>query len=195
MTKKIAVIGGGAKAAALAAKAYALNKVAKADIQVTIFEKVKVGAHWDGNHGYTDGMQQLCTPAERDVGFPYTNSFSPAVTELMLSTFSWQTFLQSESKYSSWVNRGALPPAHGDFAKYLEWVLERTGARVKIGDVTNLVPERNGWRVKTLGTSGNSRVYPGQFDAVVATGPGPARQERFDAREPSPTGSTASTSG
>lgn len=44
----IAVIGGGAKAAALAVKAFALRKNGVADIAVTIFEKDEVGSNWNG---------------------------------------------------------------------------------------------------------------------------------------------------
>ena len=52
---EIAVIGGGAKAAALAAKAFALRRARIADIHVTVFEQSEIGAHWSGKRGYTDG--------------------------------------------------------------------------------------------------------------------------------------------
>lgn len=60
-TKNIAVVGGGAKAAALAARAHALRKEGVADIGVTIFEQDEIGANWTGRGGYTDGAQRLCT--------------------------------------------------------------------------------------------------------------------------------------
>jgi mycobactin lysine-N-oxygenase len=66
---RLAVLGGGAKAAALAAKAWCLKEGKIADIEIVIFEQHKVGASWDGEHGYTDGEQRLCTHIERDVGF------------------------------------------------------------------------------------------------------------------------------
>ncbi|SFU23439.1 DUF2971 domain-containing protein [Paraburkholderia aspalathi] len=68
-TLRIAVIGGGPKAAALAAKAAVLRELKKADVQVTIFEPDQIGAAWTGESGYTDGEQRLCTIAERDVGY------------------------------------------------------------------------------------------------------------------------------
>ena len=59
MRQEVAIIGGGAKAAAIAAKAAALRAARRADIHVTIFERHAIGAHWDGGHGYTDGTQPL----------------------------------------------------------------------------------------------------------------------------------------
>ncbi|MES2351243.1 MAG: hypothetical protein V4641_27025 [Pseudomonadota bacterium] len=72
---QIAVVGGGAKAAALAAKAFALRKANVANIHITVFEKTEIGAHWTGKNGYTDGEQRLCTPAERDLGYPYFSNY------------------------------------------------------------------------------------------------------------------------
>ncbi len=68
--KKIAVVGGGPKAAAICAKAWCLNQDSR-QLRIQVFEKSGFGAAWNGRHGYTDGDQKLCTPAERDVGFPY----------------------------------------------------------------------------------------------------------------------------
>lgn len=113
--KEIAVIGGGAKAAALAAKASALRQARKGDeVGVTIFEKQEVGAHWTGNSGYTDGIQRLCTPAERDVGFPYASKGGEKVDALMHSQFSWQSYLLSQAhEYSRWVDHGRGRPCIG----------------------------------------------------------------------------------
>ncbi|MEJ8630188.1 hypothetical protein P0F65_10725 [Sphingomonas sp. I4] len=65
----LAVIGAGPKAAALAAKAYCLQQQG-IPVAVTVFERNEIGANWTGDFGYTDGIQRLCTPAERDLGFP-----------------------------------------------------------------------------------------------------------------------------
>jgi mycobactin lysine-N-oxygenase len=71
---KIAVIGGGPKGVALAVKAKVAAEIKIGHIAVEIFEPNRIGAHWSGEHGYTDGQQELCTPAERDLGFPYAST-------------------------------------------------------------------------------------------------------------------------
>lgn len=73
-TARIAVIGAGPKAAALAAKAKVISALGLAKITIEIFEPNRIGANWYGDHGYTDGKQELCTPAERDLGFPYAST-------------------------------------------------------------------------------------------------------------------------
>lgn len=73
--KKIAIIGAGAKAAAIAVRATALNESKQFhEVSVDIYEKFQVGSSWNGLHGYTDGEQPLCTPIERDLGYPYTRA-------------------------------------------------------------------------------------------------------------------------
>jgi mycobactin lysine-N-oxygenase len=86
---RIAVIGGGPKAAALAAKAWVLRDQQIADIRVTIFEPAAIGAEWSGKCGYTDGEQRLCTIAERDVAYPYNSMLGRQVDAAMASKFSW----------------------------------------------------------------------------------------------------------
>jgi hypothetical protein len=70
MPKTIAVVGAGPKAAAIATKAWALRSAGIKDVDVIVFDPEGPGAAWDGRHGYTDGQQLLCTPPERDLGFP-----------------------------------------------------------------------------------------------------------------------------
>lgn len=75
MPKKLAVIGAGAKAAAIAAKADCLNRSGLADLQITLFDKGSAADNWSGLAGFTNGSQLLCTPVERDIGFPYDGVF------------------------------------------------------------------------------------------------------------------------
>lgn len=181
-TTKIAVIGGGPKAAALAAKASALNQAGRADIQLTIFERREIGAHWTGRGGYTNGGQRLCTPIERDVGFPYASEggSSDKVNEVMQHEFSWTRFLTEDpDAYREWVDAGRQPPTHADFARYLKWVVRRSSAASKeIVEVSRLcaVPGAK-WQVQRL--NGKVHVdaskYGTLFDAVVVTSPGPAK--------------------
>ena len=104
--QEIAVIGGGAKAVAIATKAACLRRTRTADVHVTIFERATIGAHWDGAHGYTDGLQPLCTPAERDLGFPYDETtFGPRVN-ISMQTYSWMSYAayrNGEPDYADWV--------------------------------------------------------------------------------------------
>jgi mycobactin lysine-N-oxygenase len=90
---RIAIVGAGPKAAAIAAKAAALDAAGYDAPAVTIFEPAPLAAAWRGEHGYTDGDQPLCTPAERDLGFPYDAlTFGRRVAEEMLASFGWQRF-------------------------------------------------------------------------------------------------------
>jgi mycobactin lysine-N-oxygenase len=175
--KSIAVIGGGPKAVALAAKAFALRIARIRDVQVTIFERQCIGANWSGKFGYTDGKQRLCTPAERDVGFPYSSMGGEQVDATMYSSFSWQSFLLSESQaYSQWVDYGSRPPTHADFARYLEWVVQRTGTKPVFEEVSKLVPHKAGWIVHSSPSGKRARAHETVFDALVVSSPGPARK-------------------
>ncbi len=126
--KRIAVIGAGAKGVALATKAWALRRAGmQYSPEIVIFEKLQVGSLWSGDHGYSDGYERLCTPIERDLGFPYFDSVNsknpdfdsqpfskehsglesdeePSAIELhngvslvMLNEFSFQSYLIQES--------------------------------------------------------------------------------------------------
>lgn len=85
---KLAIIGGGAKAVAIAAKASILNRTRFGDIapvhfEVSVFEPNEIGGNWSGGKaGYTDGDQQLCTLIERDLGFPYKSALTQRIEAL-----------------------------------------------------------------------------------------------------------------
>lgn len=176
--RKIAVIGGGAKAAALCAKAYCLNQAGR-QLSLQVFEAEELGAAWTGRHGYTDGEQRLCTPAERDVGFPYERGLlNSAGVQDLFREFSWNAFLVAGGGTShslrDWVDRGRKPPPHSLYAEYLRWVIERSKTRQTRGVVTALRTVGGKWSV-TSRHPRTARVstFP-DFDAVVLTGPGPA---------------------
>lgn len=174
--KRIAVVGGGPKAVALAVKAKILKDLKRQDTEVVIFEKQSIGAAWQGNAGYSDGEQRLCTLAERDLGFPYNSSSGRWADEHMLN-YSWQQFLLSRPQaYSKWVNAGRKPPKHKEFAQYLSWALKRVGNTPVWGKVTKIEPllATGKWEVHYEDKTGNSHQYAGQFDGVVVTGTGPA---------------------
>lgn len=172
--KRIAVIGGGPKAVALAVKAKVLRALKEQDTEVVIFEKKSIGAAWEGNDGYSDGEQLLCTLAERDLGFPYKSLYGLWADEHMLD-YSWQQFLVSQPHaYSAWVDAGRKPPKHKMFTRYLQWALKRAGNKPIIGNVTKVMESNGKWVVSYTDETGTTVQYPDLFDGVVMTGPGPA---------------------
>jgi mycobactin lysine-N-oxygenase len=144
-----------------------------------------VGAHWTGKSGYTDGIQRLCTPAERDVGFPYASKGGEQVDLLMHSQFSWQSYLLSQPHdYSRWVDHGARPPRHRDFARYLAWVVQRSAATLVLAEVTRLHPVRGKWVVQSRKQGDRRASRSIEFDGVVMTSPGPARRLPMTGKSP-----------
>jgi mycobactin lysine-N-oxygenase len=175
----IAVIGAGPKAAAIAAKAEVLNRIANIGFNITIFEKGRIGNNWTGPSAYTDGEQLLCTPAERDVGFPYDTSIHSEVPHYMQADYSWMAYSvqKGDQSYSDWVNRGTLRPTHNDFSEYVRFVIERSDAKCEeLTEVVSLRAKRRKWIV-TVRTSPLSSPcdFDTEFDGVVVTGPGPAK--------------------
>jgi len=175
--KRIAVIGGGAKAAAIAAKAASLRDRAGIEIEVVVFERARIGANWSGDHGYTDGLQALCTPADRDIGFPYaTWSFGPSVAEDMQARFSWPAFLIATDDYQGWIDQGRPRPTHRQFAAYLDFCIKRADARVINGDVVALDVASGQWTITHDDRLTQTRKPEPGFDGLVVTGAGPAKR-------------------
>ncbi|WP_304278518.1 SidA/IucD/PvdA family monooxygenase [Caulobacter segnis] len=173
---RLAIVGGGAKAAAIAAKAACLKAVRKIEIETVIFERARIGANWNGSHGYTDGRQSLCTPAERDLGFPYElATYGDAVASRMQANFSWAAFMVSTERYGDWVDSGRPPPSHREFADYLDFCVKRSKAGLVSGDVVSLDHADGLWRVGYETASKTRRSKEG-FDGVVVTGTGPAKR-------------------
>lgn len=176
--KKIAIIGAGPKAAALCAKADVLNQSGR-QLSMRVFERNSFGSAWNGRHGYSDGLQRLCTPPERDVGFPYERGLlnSEGVEELF-SRYSWQTFLvqqgNSSNSYRDWVDRGRKPPPHALYAAYVRWVIKKSEFPTTFGDVTGIEQADGKWKITYFGNRSKQTRTVGDFDGVVVTGPGNA---------------------
>jgi mycobactin lysine-N-oxygenase len=175
---RLAVIGGGPKAAAIAAKVRALAVAGYQIPELVIFEPIAPGAAWTGVNGYTDGIQPLCTLAERDFGFPYDRTtFGDNVASIMLAEFSWQRFCVAEgindTLYANWVVQGRQPPAHSDFAAYIASAIRKSQVRIRAEQVTNLDYDFNNqkWMVTSHGGS-NQPPFRDSFDGVVVTGSG-----------------------
>jgi mycobactin lysine-N-oxygenase len=165
----LAVVGAGPKGIAIAAKARALKTAGLAAPKVVLIDRGPVAGNWGGRQGYTNGLQPLGTPPEKDVGFPYAHSWgpaTPAVTAAM-ADFSWQRHLITHGAYADWVDRGRMRPTHRQWSWYLREVAEMAGAEIVAAEVVGLEVGGGRWRLA---------VEPGEAimaDGVVFTGAGP----------------------
>ena len=165
----LAVIGAGPKGIAIAAKARALSAVGLDAPRVVLVDRSAVAGSWSGLQGYTSGLLPLGTPPEKDVGFPYADSWgdvSAAVTTAM-AEFGWQRHLTAHGVYADWVDRGRLRPTHRQWSVYLREVAERAEAEIVAGELIGLEVDGERWRLT---------VEPGEeilADGVVLTGAGP----------------------
>src|ERR1700751_5811298 len=133
----LAVIGAGPKGIAIAAKARALGAVGLDVPDVVLVDRGAVAGNWSGEQGYTNGILPLGTSPEKDVGFPYPDSWgaaSDSVTAAMVE-FSWQRHLMAHGRYADWVDRGRMRPAHREWSAYLREVAERAEAQIVRGEV------------------------------------------------------------
>ena len=164
----LAVIGAGPKGIAISAKARALVAVGLDAPEVVLVDRSAVAGNWSGRQGYTNGLLQLGTPPEKDVGFPYPDSWgaaSAAVTAAM-AEFSWQRHLMARGRYADWVDRGRMRPTHREWTTYLREVAERAEAEIVNGEVVGLDVEGDRWRLTLEGGEAIS------VDGVVFTGSG-----------------------
>jgi outer membrane protein assembly factor BamB len=186
------IVGAGAKAAAIAAKVDALNRLGHAQLTVTIVEKTEPAASWLGLNGMTSGEEPLAVPPIKDVGFPYRSSRQfPVVGDELdaaLLPLSWQRHSIERGEYAPWVNSGAPPILHRDYGTYLGWVLARategvTTMRGRVVAVT-LEAARERWVVEVEGDEdGEPILLAGR--ALLLTGPGVHRAFPHDpAAEP-----------
>jgi mycobactin lysine-N-oxygenase len=165
----LAVVGAGPKGIAIAAKARALTAAGLPAPRVVLVERGAVAGNWTGRQGYTSGRLPLGTPPEKDVGFPYADSWgaaSPAVTAAMAS-YSWQRHLIAHGIYADWVDRGRLRPTHREWSSYLAEVAEKASADIVAGEVAGLETDGTRWRLDL------QHDKPLWADGVVFTGAGP----------------------
>src|SRR5258708_21790908 len=165
----LAVVGAGPKGIAIAAKARALAAAGLDAPRVALVDRATVAGNWSGRQGYTSGLQPLGTPPEKDIGFPYADSWgaaSSAVTTAM-ADYSWQRHLISRCAYADWVDRGRLRPTHRQWSSYLREVADRAGAEIVAGEVVGLDVNDGQWLLALK--SGDA--IPA--DGVVLTGAGP----------------------
>ena len=186
------IVGAGAKAAAIAAKVDALNRLGHARLTVTIVEKTEPAASWLGLNGMTSGEEPLAVPPIKDVGFPYRSARQfPAIGDELdaaLLPLSWQRHAIERGEYAPWVNSGAPPILHRDYGTYLGWVLARAteGVTTRRGRLVavRLDAERERWVIEVEGDEDREpTLLAGR--ALLLTGPGVHRAFPHDpAAEP-----------
>ena len=165
----LAVLGAGPKGIAIAAKARALKAAGLDAPGVVLVDRGAVAGSWTGEQGYTSGVLPLGTPPEKDVGYPYADSWgaaSAAVTDAM-AEYSWQRHLIRNGTYADWVDRGRLRPTHRQWATYLREVAVRAQAEIVTGELASLEDDANRWR---LVLRHGDAIWA---DGVVFTGAGP----------------------
>lgn len=184
MAKTLAIIGGGAKAAAIVARAAVLRDLPEVGVVPTIevFERNSVGSAWSGAGGFSSGYLTLCSPAEKDVGFPYTEvsawTAGIPVAPAIFARFSWQAFLVATGRYAEWVDRGRDFPSHSVWSEYLAWVFVEADQGAIQGDVKSIEAQSGGgWHIE-YEVGGSTHIS--FADAVVLTGTGDARQIAID---------------
>jgi mycobactin lysine-N-oxygenase len=164
----VAIIGAGAKAVAVAAKAAVLRDMGVDVPDVVAVERSGVAANWRAGGGWTDGRQRLGTSPEKDVGFPYRSTLVPGrnteVDERMMR-FSWQSYLVASDQFVGWVDRGRPAPTHDTWARYLRWVADEADLKVVRGEVLRISVGESRWVLDTQESSLTA-------DTLMITGPG-----------------------
>jgi mycobactin lysine-N-oxygenase len=183
----VAVIGAGPKGIAIAAKARALAAVGLEAPRVVLVEGSAVAGNWTGRQGYTSGLLPLGTPPEKDVGFPYADSWGPASSEVTeaMAAFSWQRHLIEHGEYADWVDRGRLRPTHRRWSAYLREVAERAKAELVVGEVVGLEVEDEQWRLTVEpgeAISADGVVYTGAGSPIIVPGQPQHHPRVFDGR-------------
>lgn len=168
----LAVIGAGAKAVAVAAKAAELRGMGIDAPEVIAVERLGVGANWQAEGGWTDGRHRLGTGPEKDVGFPYRSAVAPrrnAELDALMMRHSWQSFLIATGQFAEWIDRGRPAPTHRRWGQYLGWVAENVELPVINGEVTRLSVDGEQWVLHT-------HEHAVRADGVMITGPGQAER-------------------
>jgi mycobactin lysine-N-oxygenase len=175
MNSTLAILGAGAKAVAVAAKAFVLREMGP-DIQgipdIIAVERTGVGANWQASGGWTDGAHRLGTSPEKDVGFPYRSALVPrrnAELDERMTRYSWQSYLIATASFAEWIDRGRPAPTHRRWSQYLGWVADHVGLNVVHGEVEGLAVTGDRWALRTHETTVHA-------DALMITGPGQAEK-------------------
>ncbi|MEZ0381624.1 NADPH-dependent L-lysine N(6)-monooxygenase MbtG [Mycobacterium sp. pW045] len=170
--RTLAVVGAGAKAVAVAAKAAVLREMGVETPEIVAVERTEVAANWRATGGWTDGAHRLGTSPEKDVGFPYRSALVAgrnAELDERMTRYSWQSYLIATGQFAEWVDRGRPAPTHLRWSQYLRWVADAVALTVIPGEVDRLAVAGDGWALHTRETEVAA-------DAVMITGPGQAER-------------------
>lgn len=168
----LAILGAGAKAVAVAAKAKVLRDMGVEVPDVIAVERTGVGANWQASGGWTDGAHRLGTSPEKDVGFPYRSALVPrrnGELDDLMTRYSWQSYLIATASFAEWIDRGRPAPPHRKWSQYLGWVADQVGMEVVHGEVDGLGIVGDRWALHTHETTVHA-------DALMITGPGQAEK-------------------
>ncbi|HEU4905006.1 MAG TPA: SidA/IucD/PvdA family monooxygenase [Solirubrobacterales bacterium] len=170
------VVGAGAKAAGIATKVHAFNRLGLGPISIKIVEATEVAASWKGRNGMTSGEEPLAVTPIKDIGFPYQSfrefgESGDAIDEEAMM-FSWQRYMVAKRRYARWIDAGAPSVRHRDYGEYLTWVLSRAVEGIeridgRVAQVT--LDDGGGWAVEVEEAGGRRRHVA---KALVLTGPG-----------------------
>src|ERR1700742_4600869 len=144
----LAIVGAGAKAVAVAAKASVLRDMGVDVPDVVAVERIGVAANWQASGGWTDGQHRLGTSPEKDVGFPYRSSLVArrnAELDERMTRHSWQSYLIGTGAFAEWVDRGRPAPTHRRWSQYLRWIADNVGMTVISGDVQRIALDGRKW--------------------------------------------------
>lgn len=170
---KIVVLGAGAKAVALAAKAAVLRDLGHPVPEILVVEPAQVASAWTGAGGMTSGDLTLGTPPEKDVGFPYLSTQSwrdgGAADAEMHRRFSWASYLIGRGAYQEWIDRGKPHPRHREWGQYLTWVSGQSGMHILPGAITR-VERGPRWHVHVATAAEGNRIVAAE--GLVITGYG-----------------------
>jgi mycobactin lysine-N-oxygenase len=176
--ERLLVIGAGPKAAAIAAKSKVLRTHGCSAPEIWVLEENALCANWTGKYGFTNGLQSLGTPPEKDIGFPYAIDLeNEAVTKELFSRYSWSSYLNFElRRFGEWIDRGRPSPIHEDWARYIGSVIKESADKVLFGSLTELRIEGDEW---VACYSKDSQSMHERFSGVVITGPGRRKMPSF----------------
>lgn len=172
MTRTLAVVGAGAKAVAVAAKAAELRDMGLDVPDVVAVERTGVAANWQAEGGWTDGQHRLGTSPEKDVGFPYRSALVPrrnAELDERMTRHSWQQYLISTGQFSEWIDRGRPAPTHRRWSQYLRWVATNVAIKVIAGEVHGISVDTSSGEPRWALHTADRTVAA---DGLMITGPG-----------------------
>lgn len=182
--KKIAIIGAGAKAAAICARAAAIHR-AMPTIRVPeikVYEKTSSGAYWrGGSSGYSDGKMRLCTSLQpRDLTH---RGIAPLDDEATIGKLdpTQRAAFGSELASFRWTGKEDRP-AHSAFADHVADTIRRAqdmlGERI-LFESHEVRRVRRGQDAFTLEIEhGGSSTKETELAGVIVTSPGPPISSR-----------------